>query len=379
MERVPVFAPLLEDEELDAARSALELGWLGMGSFVGEFEDELARLIEAPDRHVAAVSTGHAAIHLALLLAGVGPGDEVITPSFNNVADFQAILATGAAPVLCDVDDRTLCLDVAKAAELVTPATKALIATDYACMLCDHDAVADLAERHGLRVVHDAAHSIGSRYDGRAVGGFSDMTMFSFDPVKTVTSIDGGALVVRTEEELERVHEMRLIGMGQRAAEMYENRRAWTYDVRQLGFRYHLANLHAAIGLAQLRKLPRIAAGRSAACARYSEGFAGLEQVRTPDTDFADVVPFLYYVRVAPDRRDALREHLSERGVDTGVHWQPGHWFTLLRDCRRGDLTVTERVGQEIVSLPLHPGLAEDTQERVVDAVRSFFGEAAER
>jgi dTDP-4-amino-4,6-dideoxygalactose transaminase len=371
---VPVFAPLLEDEELEAARAALELGWLGMGSYVGEFEREIARVLEAPDRHVAAVSTGHAALHLALLLAGVGPGHEVITPSFNNVADFQAILATGAEPVLCDVDDRTLCIDVARAEELVTPATRAVIATDYACMLCDHGALAELATAHGLRVVHDAAHSLGSRHEGRPVGSFSDMAVFSFDPVKTVTSIDGGALVVRTEDELERVHEMRLIGMGQRAADMYGNQRAWTYDVRQLGFRYHLANLHAAIGIAQIRKLPRIASARRDACRSYNERFADLEHVRTPATDFSDTVPFLYYIRVPAELRDDLREHLSGVGVDTGIHWQPGHSFTLLRDCRRGDLTVTDRVGREIVTLPLHSDAATGTVERVIAGVRSFFG-----
>src|SRR3954464_14330148 len=180
---VPVFEPLLEAEELDAARAALELGWLGMGSYVEQFERELGVVVEAADRHVAAVSTGHAALHLALLLAGVGPGDEVVTPSFNNVADFQAIFATGAEPVLCDVDDSTLCIDVDKAAALVTKATKTVIATDYACMLCDHRGLAEMAERHGLRLIHDAAHSLGSRYEGRAVGSFSDLAVFSFDPV----------------------------------------------------------------------------------------------------------------------------------------------------------------------------------------------------
>jgi dTDP-4-amino-4,6-dideoxygalactose transaminase len=376
LEQVPVFAPLLEAEELEAARAALELGWLGMGSYVAEFEQEIARLIDAPDRHVAAVSTGHAALHLGLLLAGVGPGDEVITPAFNNVADFQAILATGAEPVLCDVDDRTLCIDVEKAAELVGPSTRAVIATDYACALCDHGALGELAELHGLRVVHDAAHSLGSRWEGRPVGSFSDMTMFSFDPVKAVTAIDGGALVVRTRAELERLHEMRLIGMGQPAAEMYGNRRAWTYDVRELGFRYHLANLHAAIGVAQIRKLPRIAAARREACRLYDERFADLEQVRVPGGELSESVPFLYYVRVPAERRDGLRDHLAKLGIDTGIHWQPGHRFTLLRDRRRGDLTVTDRAGGEIVTLPLHSAPAPGTIERVVDGVRSFFGEA---
>jgi dTDP-4-amino-4,6-dideoxygalactose transaminase len=350
-----------------------------MGSYVAEFESEIARLIDAPDRHVAAVSTGHAALHLGLLLAGVGPGDEVITPAFNNVADFQAILATGAAPVLCDVDEHTLCLDVESAAELVGPSTKAVVATDYACRLCDHAALAELADLRDIRIVHDAAHSFGSRWQGRAVGSFSDITMFSFDPVKTVTAIDGGALVVRTQEELERLHEMRLIGMGQPTAEMYGNRRAWTYDVKGLGFRYHLANLHAAIGVAQIKKLPRIAAARREACRTYNERFADLDKVRTPDTDFSDSVPFLYHVRVPPELRDGLRTHLSGLGIDTGIHWQPGHWFTLLSNCRRGNLEVTENAGKEILTLPLHSAPAPGTVERVIEGVRSFFLGRAQR
>ena len=190
-ETVPVFRPLLEEEELTAATEALELGWLGMGSYVADFERAIADFVEAGDRHVAAVSTGHAALHLGLLLAGVGPGDEVITPSFNNVTDFQAILATGADPVFCDIRDDSLCVDVDRARELVTPRTKALIAMDYASSLCDHEQVQALAEHHELRVIHDAAHSFGSAWRGRMVGSFSDITMFSFDPVKSITSIDG--------------------------------------------------------------------------------------------------------------------------------------------------------------------------------------------
>ena len=372
-EKIPVFRPLLEDEEMAAARQALELGWLGMGSYVGRFEDKLKEVVGAADRHVVAVSTGHAALHLALMGAGIGPGDEVITPSFNNVADFQAIVAVGASPVFCDIDPVSLCVDLDRAEELISPRTRALIVMDYDCVLCDHDRVADLAARRGIRIVHDAAHSLGSRHRGRPVGSFSDIAMFSFDPVKTITCIDGGALVVRTAEEANALREMRLIGMGQPSSVMYQDQRAWTYDVARLGFRYHLANLHAAIGLAQLGKLDVIAGTRREACRTYNARLAGVPGITVPQTDFADVTPFLYYLRVEGDRRDAFRQHLADRGIDTGIHWQPGHWFKLFRDCRRGDLTVTERVGREIVSLPLHSKMAAATLDRVCEAVLAFF------
>lgn len=373
MQQIPVFRPLIQPEEISAAVASLEQGWLGMGASVGAFEEALQQVLGAQDRHVVAVNTGHSALHLALMLAGVGPGDEVITPSFNNIADFQAILAVGASPVFCDILEDTLCLDVAKAEALVGPRTKAIIAMDYDCFLADHDAVSALAARHGLRVIHDAAHSIGSSYRGKRVGSFSDICMFSFDPVKTITCIDGGALVVRTEEEMAALHEMRLIGMGQPAKVMYGNQRAWTYDVKRLGFRYHMANLHAAIGLAQLAKLPAISASRQASCRRYNDRLAAVPHVSTPASDFVDVTPFLYYIRVPAESRDALRAGLKEAGVDTGIHWQPGHWFSLFKDARRGDLGITDAVGAQVLSLPLHSMMEPDTVDQVCDAIAAFY------
>src|SRR5947209_8758711 len=239
---IPVYLPWLTDAENTAAREALELGWLGMGSYVGQLETALQELVAAPDRHVVAVSTGHAALHLAMFLVGAGPGSEVITPSFNNIADLQAIVAVGAEPVFCDVSDTTLSIDLDHVEELIGPKTKAVIAMDYGCHLCDHDRVQQIAKKHGVRIIHDAAHALGSRYKGAAVGSFSDIAMFSFDPVKTVTTIDGGALIVRSDEERRQLHEMRLIGMKQAATVMYGNERAWNYDVERIGFRYHLAN-----------------------------------------------------------------------------------------------------------------------------------------
>jgi dTDP-4-amino-4,6-dideoxygalactose transaminase len=373
MHKIPVFKPLIEQEEINASREALELGWLGMGSYVGEFEESLKNFLGATDKYVAAVSTGHAAIHLGLLAIGVGVGDEVITPSFNNAADFQAILATGARPVFCDIDEDSLCLDLDKAEELISPQTKAIVVMDYDCVLCDHDRVAEFAANHNLRVLHDAAHSFGSKYRGKMVGSFSDVCMFSFDPVKTITCIDGGALVVSSEEELKKIHEMRLIGMSQPTSIMYTNARAWTYDMQTIGFRYHMANLHAAVGLSQLAKIEKIAQSRRASCRYYNEHLSSIPEVTVPKTDFNDITPFLYYIRVPGDDRDALRAHLGEQGVDTGIHWQPGHWFTLLKKCRRGDLSVTDRVGHEVVSLPLHSMMTSETLDRVIEGISSFY------
>lgn len=373
-EKIPVFKPLVEQEEIAAACAALELGWLGMGSYVGEFEHKLQEYLGAADRFVSAVSTGHAALHLAMLLLNIGPGDEVITPAFNNAADFQAIIAAGAEPVFCDIENNSLCIDIKKAEALVSARTKAMIVMDYDCILCDHDGIAEFSAKHGIRIIHDAAHSFGSKYKGKKVGSFSDITMFSFDPVKTITCIDGGALIVRTESEHRKIQEMRLIGMTQPPSLMYQNQRAWTYDICNLGFRYHMANLHAAIGLSQLAKLENIAAGRQFACKYYNEKLTSLNDVRVPKTDFADVIPFLYYILVPHSKRDSLRTYLRNRGIDTGIHWQPGHWFSLFKNCRRGDLTVTESIANEILSLPLHSNMSKSTLDIVINSICDFFG-----
>lgn len=373
MQNIPMYKPLIEEEEIEAARQALEMGWLGMGSYVADFEEAIKNFVHASDRYIAAVNTGTSALHLGLLVAKVGRGDEVITASFNNIGDFQAILATGAEPVFCDISNDTLCIDVDKAEMLISPHTRAIIVTDYGCMLCDHERIKQLATKYNIRIIHDAAHSFGSEYKGMKVGSFSDICVFSFDPVKNITCIDGGALVVQTEKELRMIHEMRLIGMGQPASVMYKNQRAWTYDVQGIGFRYHMANLHAAIGLAQLKKMDIITESRRAAARYLSKNLVCLSDVMLPKTDFIDITPFLYYIRVPKDRRESFREYLRGRGVETGIHWQPGHWFSLFKNCRRGDLTVTDLVAREIVSLPHHSCMSMEDLNRIVDSIAAFF------
>jgi dTDP-4-amino-4,6-dideoxygalactose transaminase len=375
MRIVPVFKPLIERDEINAAVESLELGWLGMGSYVKQFEEAVAAVCQLhpeDDRHVVAVSTGHAALHLSLLLIGVGPGDEVITPSFNNAADFQAIRACGADPVFVDVKEDTLCIDPEKIEELISPRTKCIIAMDYDIFICDHDAIAEVASRHSIPVLHDAAHSFGSSYNGRPTGNQHEYTMFSFDPVKAITCIDGGAIVVQGEGKLARLQAKRLIGMTQPAAQMYENSRAWTYDIEELGFRYHMANLHAAIGVAQIAKIDAIRASRQESCRKYQSELSRLDWIVAPHGNFEQVNPFLYYIRVLNGRRSELRDHMKVHGVDTGIHWQAGHSFTYLQDCRRGSLDVTERIVDEILSIPLHSKMSEADQARVIDSINSF-------
>jgi len=166
---------------------------------------------------------------------------------------------------------------------------------------------------------------------------------------------------------------MRLVGMTQPSTTMYQNKRAWTYDVERIGFRYHMSNMHAAIGISQLKKMDVIEKTRKQACEYYSEELSKINGVRVPLADFTDKVPFLYYIRVDQKIRDALREYLFKNGVDNGIHWQPGHSFTLFKDCKKGDLSITDQLCKEILSLPLHSNMDKSDQISVVNSVRKFF------
>lgn len=373
MTNVPVFKPLIEADEIGAAVKSLEMGWLGMGSYVDQLERALTDHLGLKDKRLALVNTGHSALHLALVLAGVGPGDEVITPSFNCVSDFQAILQVGAEPVLCDILDGSLTIDLQSANMLVGKRTKAVLFIDYASSLADYEAVEIFAAEHGLRVVHDAAHSFNSTQHGRMVGSFSDLCMMSFDPVKTLTCLDAGAIIVNNDEELGQVHQMRILGMGQPPAVMYQNKRAWTFHVDGEGYRYHLLNLHAAIGLQQLKKIEHIAETRRAACGYYIDRLAGISDIRLPEIDLKTITPFIFVMRVPAELRNDFRTAMGTAGVDTGVHWQPGHHFKILEDCRRGDIPVSDLAGNEIVTLPLHSQMATEDMKTVADAVIAYF------
>ena len=371
--RIPVFVPHIGVDTLKHLTDALDVGWLGMGALTKEFEERIAAYLELDGSHVVATNTGTSALHIALLVAGVGPGDEVITPSFNYVADHQAVRMCGADVVMCDIREPDLGIDVAKAELLITERTKAIIPLSFAGIPCDLEGVYRLADAHRLRVVEDDCHAFGTTVDGRKIGSFGDIACFSFDPVKIVTSIDGGCVVVNSGEELERLHRLRLLGVDKDTTVRYKNSRAWDYDVVDQGFRYHLTNIMASVGISQIMRANEFIASRRRTCQVYSQAFGRIDGLKVPPTDFTNVSPFIYSLRVLEGRREALIDHVRGRGVDVGIHFVPVHKHTHFREARSGDMTVTDRVVSEVVTLPLHSEMEVESIERVVEAVCSFF------
>lgn len=374
MQKIPVFRPHIHVDTVKHVTDALDVGWLGMGASTLEFEQRIAQFLGLDaTRRVIATNTGTSALHIALRAAGVGPGDEVITPSFNYVADHQAIRMAGAQVVMCDIRDDNLGIDCDKAEALITPRTKAVIPLHFAGLACDQDGAYRLAGKYGLRVIEDGMHAFGTQIRGRKIGSYGDIACFSFDPVKIVTSIDGGCVIVNSEDEYERLQRLRLLGVDKDTTERYKNRRAWDYDVVSEGFRYHLTNIMASIGISQIKRVQEFIDSRRRICQAYSEAFRPLPGVTVPQTDFSDVSPFIYSLRVRDGRRAALIEHLRGREVEVGIHFIPVHKHSFFAGARRGDMSVTERVVEEVLTLPLHSNMQREFVERVIDGVTSFF------
>ena len=373
MDRVPVFEPHIGDDTVKHLLDALDVGWLGMGASTQEFERRIAEYLGLDGRYVVATNTGTSALHIALRVAGVGHGDEVITPSFSYVADHQAIRMTGAEVVMCDVREDNLGIDCEKVAELVNEKTRAIIPLHFAGIPCDMAGVKKLADERQLRVVENGMHAFGTTINGQKVGSDGDICCFSFDPVKIITSIDGGCVIVNSEDELEKLQHLRLLGVDRDTTERYKNRRAWEYDVVSEGYRNHLTNIMASVGVSQIKRLDEFITSRRQVCKAYNDAFDGIAELIVPQTDFDNVSAFIYSLRVRHDRREPLIVHLQERLIDTGIHFIPVHRHSYFADAPHGDLSVTDKVVNEVLTLPLHSNMRPEFVERVIEGVTDFF------
>jgi perosamine synthetase len=366
---IPILRPYTGAEEADAVRRVLESGWLGMGEVTREFERRVAALAGA--RNAVAVATGCAALHVALAACELGPGDEVIVPSLSFVGGVQAILAVGARPVFCEALPGSATLDVDDAARRVTPRTRAIMAVDYAGFPCALDEVAALAREHGLVVIEDGAHAFGSSYGGRPVGSIADVTAFSFDPVKSVTCGEGGALTTDDDDLAERARLCRNLGVGDDAASRQRVDRGWDYRTLVQGFRYQLSDLNAGIGLAQIDRFETFRRRKQELLSRYLARLKKTDALRPIAGDVGESFPFLCVVRVSGGKRDGVMRALAAEGISSSVHFPPNHLQPAFA-AYASPLPVTERLYGELLTLPLYYGLRDDEVDRIAASVRTF-------
>lgn len=356
--RVRLSKASLGTAEREAVQRPLVNEFLGMGPEVKAFEEELTGYLGRP---VACVANGTAALQLALQACGVGEGDEVLVPSLTYVASFQAIAATGATPVACDILEETCTLDAADAEKRLTPRTRAVMPVHYAGAVGSLDDVYGFARNRGLRVVEDAAHAFGSLHGNAPVGARGDIACFSFDGVKNITAGEGGCVVTDDAEVLSCVQDARLLGVEKDTGARFAGGRSWDFDVTAQGWRYHMSDIMAALGRSQLVRRAALAARRREVAQVYLQRLRGHTRIVPVMKSVDEVVPHIFPVRIAGlKERDALRKALLEQGIETGVHYRPNHMLSYFAQPGAPPLPVTDRVYPELLTLPLHPDLADD-------------------
>jgi perosamine synthetase len=363
--QIGLSAPYVDETEEELVLEVIRSGRLAFGPMIEQFERALAERVGAP--YAAAVSSGTAGLHLCMKLAGISPGDEVVTTPLSFIASANAIVYEGGVPIFVDVDERTLNLDPAAVEAAITPKTRALVLVDLFGYPLDIEAFHEVGARHGLAIVEDACEALGATYRGRQVGSFGNPAVFAFYPNKQVTTGEGGAVVLATEDEWALVKSLANQGRTDRGE---------TFAHERIGYNYRLDELSAALGVAQLRKLDRILALRDEVAGRYNALLSDLEGVRLlcPDDDVHRRSWFVYVVFIEPPaERSAVMARLAADGIASKPYLPAIHLQGAYRDrfgFTPGMFPVAEAAGAQGLALPFHTGLSASDQEPVVAALK---------
>jgi perosamine synthetase len=367
---IPLSAPYLGDREEELVLEVLRSGRLSLGPAIDRFEELLAERVGAP--YAAAVSSGTAGLHLLCHLAGLGPGDEVVTSPFSFVASANCFIFEGATPVFADVDPRTLNLDPAAVEAAIGERTRAIVAVDIFGYPCELDELRAIADRHGLELIGDACQALGAEYRGAPVGSHGPSAVFAFYPNKQIATGEGGVVTTHSEEQWRQLRSLRNQGRA------YDGG-GWFHHVR-VGFNYRWTDLQAAIGIAQLEQLDEILRRRDAVAARYGELLVGLDGVEAPLADDADHRRswFVYVVKLAPELdRQRIMDDLRRRGIAVAEYVPCIHLQPYMRErygFGEGLCPVAEETSRRTLALPFATGLGAEDQERVVEGLRAALG-----
>lgn len=373
---IPYGKQTIEQDDIQAVVDVLQSDFLTTGPKIAEFEQTVADYVGA--KYAVAISNGTSALHAACFAAGIGPGDEVITTPLTFAASANCVLYCGGTPVFADVDPKTYNIDPEDIRRKITDRTKAIIAVHLAGQPCDMDAIHSIAREHGLIVIEDGAHALGSVYKGKKVGSMSDMTTFSFHPVKPITTGEGGMIVTDKEDFYKKMVLFRSHGITRDDSMMTRNDGPWFYQQFDLGYNYRITDIQCALGCSQMKKLDRFLARRKEIVARYNEAFADCDNIITPyqlsDTESGW---HLYIVQVKNCDRRQVFEAMREKGIGVNVHYIPVYMHPYYQEHGYENVHCAnaEEIYSHIISLPLYPGLTSEQQDYVIDTLKGLCEE----
>ena len=368
MNKIRLSKSSISQAEKNAVLKVLDKEYLGMGEEVHLFEEKIKNYLQTT-MDVVCVNTGTSALHLALSVLNLKKGDEVLVPSLTYVASYQAISATGAKPVSCEINPNTLFLDINDTRTKITKNTKVIMPIHYASSSKGMDEVYDLAQKFELRVVEDAAQAFGSKRDRKLVGTQGDIICFSFDGIKNVTSGEGGAILSNDKDFIQKAQDARLLGIEKDTEMRYVNQRSWDFDVKKQGFRYHMSNIMAAIGTVQIDRIEEFRNKRQNIAKSYNIALKDIQQIELLDFDFNEILPHIFVIKTK--RRDQLRNFLIANNIECGIQYKPNHLLTKYYE--KSTLPITESIFASILSLPCHIDLTKKEQDYVIKKIKKFY------
>ena len=369
---IPYGTQTIEEDDIAAVVEALKSGYLTTGPKVAEFEHAICEATGS--KFAVAVNSGTAALHIAALASGLRPGDEVIVPPLTFAASANCVLYCGATPVFADVDPDTMLLDIGDVKRKITDKTKAVIPVHFGGEICDMDAYEALANENKLMLIQDAAHSLGGTIRGKHQGAYTGQQIWSFHAVKTITTGEGGAVTTNDEEVYKALSRLRTHGITRDVSQyVNDNDGGWYYEMLDLGFNYRLTDIQCALGVSQLKKLPRFIARRREIVALYNEAFKSLPLNVQKTPEWSEPVRHLYTIRLKDhSRRSEVFDVLRRKNIGANVHYIPIYWFPYYEKLgyKQGLCPVAEEAYKAMVTIPLYPSMTNSQVEYVIDSVR---------
>lgn len=378
-EFLPYCLPDMDNKEINEVVDTIKSNWISKGPKTIEFEKKFAEYVGA--KHAIAMNSCTAALHVALIARGIGKGDEVITTPFTFTSSANTIIHAGAKPVFVDIDPESYNIDVNKIEEKITEKTRAIVPVHYSGQSCDMDRIMDIAKKHNLFVLEDAAHAVYTKYKGKTIGNIGDATAFSFYATKNLSTAEGGMLTTNDDELAEKARIYSLHGMSKSAWNRYDKGGSWYYEVIYPGFKYNMTDIQASMGLHQLEKLEDMQKKREEYANMYNEAFKDMDEIIEPKSVWKDGTHawHLYVIQINDELltidRNKFIEELSEYNIGTSVHFIPVHLHPYYRSTygyNEGDFPVAEKTYSRIISLPLYPKMAKEDVEDVIYAVKEI-------